>query len=58
MTSGGDIIVGYCGYPISGVDDLHTLLTEEQIGVKNTLPVIRRTEKLDFAIVPEERRAV
>jgi hypothetical protein len=41
-----------------GVDDLHTLLTEEQIGVKNTLTVIRRTEKLDLAIVPEERRAV
>ena len=54
----GDIIVGFCGHPVSGVDDLHTLLTEEQIGVKDTLTVIRRTEKLEFAIVPEERRAV
>lgn len=53
----GDIIVGYCGRPISSVDDLHTLLTEDQIGVKNTLTVIRRTEKRELMIVPEERKA-
>jgi S1-C subfamily serine protease len=53
----GDVIVGYNGHPIAGIDDLHRQLTEKQVGARSLLTIIRRTEKLDLAIVPEESRA-
>ena len=49
-----DIIVGFDGHPIAGIDDLHRLLTEEKIGIKTKLTVIRRTKKLDRDITPAE----
>jgi S1-C subfamily serine protease len=48
----GDIIVGFDDHPIAGIDDLHKLLTEERIGRKSSLVVIRRTEKLTLEVVP------
>jgi len=50
----GDIIVGFNDHPIAGIDDLHRLLTEERIGRKSSLVVIRRTEKLNIEVMPEE----
>ncbi|MFB0506220.1 MAG: S1C family serine protease [Thermodesulfobacteriota bacterium] len=50
----GDVIVGFDGQPISGIDDLHRLLTEKQIGVRSQLTIIRRSEKIVLDIVPEE----
>jgi S1-C subfamily serine protease len=50
----GDIIVGLDDHPIGGIDDLHRLLTEERIGEKSSLVVIRRTERLVLEIIPEE----
>src|SRR2546423_13430093 len=50
----GDIIVGFNGKPIEGIDDLHRLLTEERVGHRTELVVIRRTEKLSLEVVPEE----
>lgn len=47
-----DIIVGYGDGPVGAVDDLHRLLSEEQIGVKTALTVIRGTERLRLEIVP------
>jgi S1-C subfamily serine protease len=55
--SEGDVIVGYNGQPIGGIDDLHRQLTDTQVGIRSLLTIIRRTEKLDVAIVPEESRA-
>lgn len=52
-----DVIIEYADCPVKSIDDLHVLLTEEQIGVKSKMTVIRGTEKLEFAIVPEEKRA-
>ncbi|MER3448027.1 MAG: serine protease [Candidatus Dadabacteria bacterium] len=52
-----DVIVGFNNQPISSIDDLHRLLTEEQVGVKSTLSVIRRSEKMALDIVPEEFKA-
>jgi S1-C subfamily serine protease len=52
----GDVIVGYSGHPIGGIDNLHRLLTETQVGARSLLTIIRRTEKLDLAIIPEESR--
>ncbi|UCD71974.1 MAG: trypsin-like peptidase domain-containing protein [Syntrophobacterales bacterium] len=53
----GDVIVGYYAQPISGIDDLHSLLTEKQIGVRSQLTILRRSEKMVFYIVPEESKA-
>jgi S1-C subfamily serine protease len=54
--SEGDIIIGFDGQPMAGIDDLHRLLTEEKVGVKTTLTVIRHTEKLNLPIIPEESK--
>ena len=48
----GDIIVGFAGRPVSGIDDLHRLLAAEMIGATTTVTVIRGAEKLDFDVVP------
>jgi S1-C subfamily serine protease len=50
----GDIIVGLDDSPIAGIDDLHKLLTEDRIGRKSSLMVIRRTEKLSLEVIPRE----
>ncbi len=48
----GDIIVGFDEQPIAGIDDLHKLLTEERIGRRSPLTVIRRTERLTLEVLP------
>jgi S1-C subfamily serine protease len=53
----GDVIVAFDDQPIAGIDDLHRQLTEERVGRKSQLTVIRRTDKLTLAVVPEESRA-
>ena len=52
----GDILVEFDGRPISGIDDLHKLLTEAQIGKRSLMTILRNTEKLSMEIVPEESR--
>lgn len=54
----GDIIIAYDDRPIAGIDDLHRLLTDAQVGVRSTVTIIRRTETLRLDIVPEESRRV
>jgi S1-C subfamily serine protease len=49
-----DLIVAYADGPVSAVDDLHRLLSEDQIGVKTELTVIRGTERLRLEIVPSK----
>jgi S1-C subfamily serine protease len=53
----GDIIVAFNACPVAGVDDLHRMLSEEMIGVKATLTVIKRANKREVDIVPGERKA-
>jgi S1-C subfamily serine protease len=50
----GDVIVALGETPVAGVDDLHRLLTDAQVGARCALTVIRHTEKLTLPIVPEE----
>jgi S1-C subfamily serine protease len=50
------VIVSLDGKPVAGVDDLHRLLTDARVGVSSTLTVLRRTEKLELKVVPEEAR--
>jgi S1-C subfamily serine protease len=53
----GDVIVGYDDCPVTGIDTLHQLLTEEKVGVAAAVTVIRRGEKRVLHIVPQESRA-
>src|SRR5437660_447498 len=48
----GDVIVACASKTITSVDDLHRLLTEEQLGVATTITAIRMTEKIETRIVP------
>ncbi len=52
----GDIVIGFEGEPVAGVDDLHRLLTEGRIGRPATLTLLRRGERRTLAIVPVESR--
>ena len=52
----GDVILGLDGHPVGGIDDLHRLLTEERVGVRTRLTVLRGTEKLTLDIIPREAR--
>jgi S1-C subfamily serine protease len=50
----GDVIVACSSHPVASIDDLHKLLTEEQVGVKVGLTVLRGDEKTALDVVPEE----
>jgi S1-C subfamily serine protease len=52
----GDVIIAFAGQPIAGVDDLHRLLTDAQVDVKASITVLRRTERLELVIVPQESK--
>ena len=54
----GDVIVGFDGGSTDGIDDLHRLLTEERVGVRATLSVVRRNETIELEVVPEEAKGV
>ena len=53
----GDVLVGYAGHTIAGIDDLHRLLVEEQVGSRALLMVLRSGELLGLDIVAEESPA-
>ncbi len=50
----GDVIVALNGHAVTGVDDLHRLLTEELIDKAAVVGVLRRASRLELPIVPEE----
>ena len=50
----GDVIIGLDNQPTGGIDDLHKLLTEDRIGQKSSLMIIRGTEKLNLEVIPQE----
>ncbi len=52
----GDLVFEFDGQPIRGIDDLHKLLTDERIGKKTPVTVIRGVQKLSFDIVPKEAK--
>jgi len=52
----GDVIVALDEKLVAGVDDLHRLLTDAQVGARCALTVIRHTERLILPIFPEEAR--
>jgi S1-C subfamily serine protease len=52
--SEGDVIVAFAGVPVSGVDDLHRLLTEDLIGRGCGITLLRRGRREVVAITPAE----
>jgi S1-C subfamily serine protease len=52
----GDIIVAFAGEPVAGFDDLHRLLTEEKLGARVPVTVLRRGQRLTLEIHPDESR--
>jgi len=52
----GDIIVEFGGQAVRGIDDLHRRLTDERVGEKTTLAVLRGTKKLEFPVTPAASR--
>jgi S1-C subfamily serine protease len=52
----GDIIVAFAGQPVAGFDDLHRLLTEETLGARVPVTVLRRGQRLTLEIHPDESR--
>jgi S1-C subfamily serine protease len=50
----GDIVVGYRDTPVAGIDDLHRLLTEIQVGAGAPIAILRGAEKLSLKITAEE----
>jgi S1-C subfamily serine protease len=50
----GDVILALDGTPVSGIDDLHRLLTDERIGAATPLIVLRRGQRRRLVVVPAE----
>ncbi len=50
----GDVIVDLDGHPVSGIDDLHRLLTEDRVGIWTRLGLLRGTDRLALEIIPGE----
>lgn len=48
----GDLLVAFGGEPVSGVDGLHRLLTEQRVGAPAALTIVRGTDKMDLPVVP------
>jgi len=46
----GDVIIGYDGENVAGVDELHRLLSAERIGKTTKVTLLRRAQKLDLPI--------
>jgi S1-C subfamily serine protease len=53
----GDIIVSFDDRPIAGIDDLHKLLTEDRIGHRSLLRVLRGTQEVNLEVTPEESKS-
>jgi S1-C subfamily serine protease len=51
----GDIMIALDGVAIAGVDDVSRVLDAKHINQKAIVTILRAGEKLEFAIVPEER---
>ena len=50
----GDVIIALEAHPVTGIDDLHRLLSAERVGVRIPLTVLRRGEREIVHLVPAE----
>jgi len=54
----GDVIVAFGNQPIATIDDLQKMLTEEKVGLKMPVTIIRRTDEMNLQISPVEAPTV
>jgi S1-C subfamily serine protease len=54
----GDVIIAFDGEAVTGIDDLHRLLTDERIGAASALTVLHHGRRRQLTIVPSEKRTV
>jgi S1-C subfamily serine protease len=52
----GDVVIAFAGVPVTGIDDLHRLLTDERIGESTMVPTLRAARRRQVAVVPTECR--
>ena len=52
----GDIIIGLAGEVVSGIDDLQRVLTEQRIGERADVVVLREGRRLTVDVVPSDTR--
>src|SRR3954470_4917943 len=50
----GDVVLAFAGTPVTGVDDLHRLLTEERIGEATVVTILRAARRRQITVVPRE----
>jgi S1-C subfamily serine protease len=50
----GDVILQFDAAIVSGIDDLHRLLTDERIGTPVRMTVLRRGRRRELTITPGE----
>jgi len=52
----GDVVLAFADVPVTGVDDLHRLLTEDRIGVPTAVTILRAARRRRITVVPAESR--
>ncbi len=50
----GDVVLALGGTPVTGIDELHRLLTEERIGEPTAVSILRAARRRQITIVPRE----
>jgi S1-C subfamily serine protease len=50
----GDVIIALDDMAVRSVDDLHKLLTDTRIGASCRVALLRRVERIELQVVPEE----
>jgi S1-C subfamily serine protease len=51
----GDVILAFAGEPVTGIDDLHRLLTEDRIGQPVPLTILRAGARRQLTVIPAEK---
>ena len=52
----GDVVLGFAGEAVAGLDDLHRVLTGDRIGVPSPLVILRAAERRELTVIPGESR--
>jgi S1-C subfamily serine protease len=52
----GDVVLAFAGTPVTGVDELHRLLTDDRIGAPTVITILRSARRRQITVVPAESR--
>jgi S1-C subfamily serine protease len=51
----GDVVLAFAGQPVTGVDDLHRLLTDARIGATTSMTILRSGARRQITMIPAEK---